>query len=232
MTEQNLQNNQTEKPLIVLIHGLHQRHWIMKPLAYNFEKLGYNTLCFDYYSLTESIEQHSSKLNDWLTNKLKPNQQFNMVSHSLGGLVLRDFVTRYPHWHENGQIANCVTLGTPHMGSTTADYVKKIIPFAVGRAYEGALDGQTASLPDDICLGVIAGSKPNGLGQPVLEYHNYTQEVEEDNKQHDGTVYVHETKLPNAKDHIVMPVTHTGMLMNKDVLKQADYFLKHGKFER
>lgn len=228
----NNNSNNPQKPLIILIHGLHQRHWIMKPLAYQFEKLGYDTICFDYYSLMEDIEQHSNKLNTLLTKNLAPNQQFHMVAHSLGGLVMRDFIARFPQWHKNGQIGNCVTLGTPHMGSTTADYAKKLVPFAVGKAYQGALDGQTPPLPDGVCLGVIAGNKPKGLGQPVLKYHNHTQNMAEDDKMHDGTVYVNETKLPNASDHIILSVTHTGMLLDKEVIQQADYFLKNGRFER
>ena len=49
---------------------------------------------------------------------------------------------------------------------------------------------------------------------------------------HDGTVYVSETKLASASDHIVLPVTHTGMLIDKNVTQQAIYFLQHGEFER
>lgn len=234
LTEQNKEpkaNIKQQKPLVILIHGLHQRHWIMKPLAYQLEKLGYQTICFDYYSLIQTMEQHSTKLNELLQQKLEDKQGFHLVAHSLGGLVIRDFITRFPQWHKNGQVLNCVTLGTPHMGSTTADYAKKLMPLSIGHAYKGALDGQTPDLPKGVCLGVIAGNRPYGLGQPVLAYHNYVNKQATE-KQHDGTVYLHETQLPTATDHITISVTHSGMIMDKEVVRQTDYFLKNGKFIR
>ena len=61
-----------------------------------------------------------------------------------------------------------------------------------------------------------------GLAQFVAEF-------EEDN---DGTVAVSETQLPGARDHIVMPVSHNGMLLSSNVLDQAAAFLKRGEFLR
>ena len=48
---------------------------------------------------------------------------------------------------------------------------------------------------------------------------------------HDGTVLVEETRLPGAKDHIVVGTTsHSGMLFSGEVAEQAVHFLTHGKF--
>src|SRR5690606_19274887 len=71
-------------------------------------------------------------------------------------------------------------------------------------------------------VGVIAGSMKLGLGR--LFAHLETE--------HDGTVMVSETLLPGAKDHIVLAVTHTGMLFSAEVAEQAAHFLKHGAFKR
>ena len=49
---------------------------------------------------------------------------------------------------------------------------------------------------------------------------------------HDGTVMVEETKLPGAKDHIVLSTSHTGMLLSADVAEQAAHFLRNGRFDR
>lgn len=53
--------------------------------------------------------------------------------------MIRDFITRFSQWNENGQLLNCVTLGIPHMESTTADYAKKLMPLNIGHAYKGTL---------------------------------------------------------------------------------------------
>ena len=61
-----------------------------------------------------------------------------------------------------------------------------------------------------------------GLAQFVAEF-------EEDN---DGTVAVSETQLPGARDHLIMPVSHNGMLLSGSVVDQAAAFLKRGEFLR
>jgi hypothetical protein len=45
-------------------------------------------------------------------------------------------------------------------------------------------------------------------------------------------VAVEETQLAGASDHIVLPISHTGMLLSAAVAHQAAYFLQHGGFER
>jgi pimeloyl-ACP methyl ester carboxylesterase len=218
---------------VILIHGLHQAAFVMRPLAKRLQAQGFDTHQYGYRSMRDGIKTNSARLNDWLENHHHPDQPIDLVGHSLGGLIIRDFVTAYPQW----QIGRCVTLGTPHMGSICADYIWRLIPAVVGRSYIDALDGTVAPLPKHIELGVIAGNRPYGLGQLFLHHHNRKLRKADvpplkQQLDHDGTVYVEETKMEAAVDHIVMPVSHTGMLVNKEVAKQAFYFLEHGKFER
>jgi hypothetical protein len=69
-------------------------------------------------------------------------------------------------------------------------------------------------------LGIIAGSQPLGLARLVVDF----QET------NDGTVAVSETRLPGAKEHIVLPVSHTGMLLSARVAFETGQFLEHGHF--
>lgn len=227
-TKTSPKNERVEKPFVILIHGLHQSAWIMTALAKNLQSKGFVTHQHNYHSLRDSIDQHSNRLNEWLTQNHNPEVPIHLVGHSLGGLVIRDFIARFPQW----QIARCVTLGTPHMGSTTAEYIKKLVSPLVGNAYEQALDGQNAPLKTGVCLGVIAGNSPYGLGQLVLNYHNKKSKLSKPQCEHDGTVYVFETRLPEATDHIVLPVSHTGMLINQKVAEQTTYFLENGIFKQ
>ena len=218
---------------VVLIHGLHQAPFIMRPMAKRLQSQGFTTHQYGYRSLRDGITINSKRLNAWLENNHNPQQPIDLVGHSLGGLVIRDFVSQYPQWH----IGNCVTLGTPHLGSICADYIWQLTPAIVGKSYLDALDGTVAPLPEHIHLGVIAGNKPKGLGQLVLGYHNRKlNKMDTDsllkNRAHDGTVYVEETKLLSAADHLIMPVSHTGMLIDKNVAQQVSYFLQNGQFQR
>ncbi|MBP2280458.1 pimeloyl-ACP methyl ester carboxylesterase [Psychrobacter sp. PL19] len=222
-----------QKNRTILIHGLHQTIRIMRPLAKRLQAQGLNTHQYGYRSVRDGIRTNSQRLNTWLENHHNPDQPIDLVGHSLGGLIIRDFVTHYPQW----QIGRCVTLGTPHIGSVCADYIWRLAPAIVGQSYIDALDGTAAPLPEHITLGVIAGNRPYGLGQLFLQYHKRKLRKAndpslEDHLVHDGTVYVQETKLAAATDHLILPVSHTGMLGNPAVAEQTGYFLQYGVFKR
>jgi pimeloyl-ACP methyl ester carboxylesterase len=222
-----------QKTRVILIHGLHQTAWIMRPLAKRLQASGFDTHQYSYRSMRDGIKTNSARLNSWLEKNHHPDHPIDLVGHSLGGLIIRDFVAQYPKW----QIGRCVTLGTPHVGSICADYIWRLTPVVVGRSYIDALDGTVTPLPKHVALGVIAGNRPYGLGQMFLQYHNRKLRKADkpplkEQLAHDGTVYIEETKIEAAADHIVMPVSHTGMLVNPDVAEQTRYFLEHGQFKR
>ena len=228
-----LESHMQKNNLVILIHGLHQTAWIMRPLAKRLQTAGFKTHQFGYRSMRDGIQTNSLRLNKWLEENHHPDELIHLVGHSLGGLIIRDFVTQYPKW----QIGRCVTLGTPHLGSVCADYIWRLTPAVVGRSYVDALDGTVAPLPEHITLGVIAGNRPYGLGQIFLQYHNRKlrqahNPLLDEHLVHDGTVYLKETKLEAAADHLLLPVSHTGMLIDTNVAKQTGYFLQYGQFER
>ena len=139
---------------VILIHGLHQAPFIMRPLAKRLQAQGFDTHQYGYRSMRDGIKTNSQRLQAWLERYHHPDQPIDLVGHSLGGLIIRDFIATYPQW----QIGRCVTLGTPHNGSTTAEYVNKLVSPLVGNAYKQALDGQSVPLKKGVSLGVIAGN--------------------------------------------------------------------------
>lgn len=215
------------KPFTLLIHGLHMHGVYMRPLAKNLAEAGFTTHAPSYHSLTQSIDAHSQKLHDWLSAH-HDGSPINLVGHSLGGLVIRHFLVHHAH---SWDIFRCVTLGTPHRGSVCAGYANRLLPPLVRQAYPNALDGSCPTLPDGIEMGVIAGTRSIGLGLPVLHYHSRRHNFDADAHQNDGTVYLSETPLPNAKDYLIVPVSHTGLLTDKRVAHQVVHFLNHGVFE-
>ena len=46
----------------------------------------------------------------------------------------------------------------------------------------------------------------------------------------DGTVAVSETRLPGAKAHVLVSVSHSGMLLSARVAHEVGLFLEYGHF--
>ena len=70
--------------------------------------------------------------------------------------------------------------------------------------------------------GMIAGSRSVGLGWLVGA----------GGTPGDGTVMLEETRSAALTDHLVLPVTHSGMILSKDVADQARHFIAAGQFQR
>lgn len=216
-----MNNNKQLHPPVILLHGLHMHAWAMQPLANRLREQGFTVNIFGYYSMLQPISAHSDRLNRYLCQHFQTTQPLYLVGHSLGGLVIRDFLQRYSNW----QIERVVTLGTPHNGSLSAQRVMQFLPIFVGKSYHAGLDGRTPKLPTGVALGSIAGTQSAGLGRVVLRQKD-TQMFGEN----DGTVFVTETKLSNQTDHLTLPVSHTGMIFDRHVTEQVAYFLKNGQF--
>ena len=114
-------------------------------------------------------------------------------------------------------------------GSRAADFLSELewAEDIIGRSVPDAIINQTANdWAADVCgrrdVGVIAGTVPLGFGQLVAKF-------DEDN---DGTIGVSETRLEGLKDHLILPVSHKGMLVSSVVADQAAAFIKRGEFLR
>lgn len=206
---------------IVLVHGLWMSGFQLRVLKHRLEAgRHFRALAFSYPTLSGSMSDHVRGLLDFARSQDVPELHF--VGHSLGGLV----VLRALQLTDDLPPGRAVLLGAPCQGSKAAQGVARIVPF--GRAILGAavnaecIECEPRQWRGHRDIGVIAGSMGLGLGRLFADL----------NADHDGTVLVEETKLPGAKDHIVLPTSHTGMLLSTEVAEQAGWFLREGQFKR
>jgi pimeloyl-ACP methyl ester carboxylesterase len=203
---------------VVYVHGLWlpgEESLVLKHhLAQEF---GLELHLFRYFGASESMGGITARLQEFVHDLA--SKEVHLMGHSLGGIVIYRFLERFPE-QPPGRV---VFLGVPCVASRAAQHAGHFAPLArlLGPTVaEELLTERERRWTHARPLGVVAGSQPIGLGQFFAHF-------DEDN---DGTIAVSETRLPGATDHIVLPVSHLGMLVSARVGHEAGLFLTQGRF--
>lgn len=180
----------------------------------------FRAVAFSYPSLQGSMSDHARSLADFA--RTQQTEELHFIGHSLGGLVILRALTLASELPPG----RAVLMGSPCQGSKAAQGVARVLPFGkalLGAAvHEECIDCARHEWQGQRDIGVIAGSMGMGLGRLFAHL----------DADHDGTVTVEETRLPGAKDHVIVSTTHTGMLFSGEVAEQAAHFLQEGEFRR
>lgn len=178
---------------------------------------GYEWHAFGYASTLLTMAQIADALD--VTIRAVDAPIVHLVGHSLGGIAIMRCFERHPE-QPPGRV---VFLGTPCLASRSANAVAR---FRFGRAILGQaateelLYAHERAWRADRELGIIAGNQSFSLGRLVTDF----------DEANDGTVAVSETRLPGATAHIVLPVSHSGMLLSARVAHEVGQFLEQGQF--
>ncbi len=98
---------------VILVHGWGLNRGSLWLLQRRLVRDGWSPVCcFEYRSWSADIERAAEQLHA-LIEQFEPRRPLSLVGHSLGGLVLRYCVRRYPA----PNVRRLVTLGTPHNGT-------------------------------------------------------------------------------------------------------------------
>jgi pimeloyl-ACP methyl ester carboxylesterase len=208
-----------ERESVFLVHGLGRTARSMRKLERELERGGYEVHNLNLPSRRESIESLADRVSEAVRQSATPGDRISFVTHSLGGLVIRTYLSRQPAVN----LGRVVMLAPPNRGSELADLLNAMpILRGIAGPTRRAL-GTHSSMPRlgraDFELGVIAGTRSfNPLSWFLIPGPD------------DGVVSVESTKLPDMADFITVRRSH-GFIMNApEVIAQTSWFLETGAF--
>lgn len=206
---------------VILLHGIFRTKFSMRHVERLLKKNGYAVLNVTYPSTRLGIEELVGHIRPALEAFSREVQTIHFVGYSMGGLLIRHYLTRFRPPH----LGRVVMIGTPNGGSEVADFLCRNLLYRrlAGPAGQQLVTSQGAFSalfgPVDYPVGVIAGSRSiDPFGSRII------------GKPSDGKVSIDSTRLEGMHDHVVIPSDHFFMPRNKQVLRAVLQFLKHGSF--
>jgi pimeloyl-ACP methyl ester carboxylesterase len=205
---------------VILVHGMGRSSKSWPTLTRELERAGYLVVGFDYPSTRCAISESSEYLGK-VIDSLKGVEEISFVCHSMGGLVVRAYLSS----HSDERIRRMVMLAVPNRGAEMADLVSKWSvyrwvcgPGGCQLVTDG--DGLIASLPiPQFEFAVIAAARGTADG--------YNPLIPGDD---DGTITVESTRLPGATDFLqVNGLMHSFLMFDQRVIDATLRFLETGR---
>ena len=194
------------------------------PVARAIKRAGYRPLALGYPSRSWTLD----RIVDMLAARIAAEShgaRTHIVGHSMGALVAQALVAR----HRPADLGRVVMLGPPLAGSEWVSLLRRaglerlVLRRAGDLLHPDRPDALTVMLGRvDYPLGIIAGDRALDPLLPRLIFP----------RANDGKVAVAATHVAGQADHIVLPVSHTLMLWNREVHRQILAFLRMGHFVR
>jgi len=209
---------------VVCLHGIWAHGAGMYLIKRHLEReYGMRGFLFSYPSVSGSLDENAALLAKFIGEQ--GLESAHLVGHSLGGVIALRMLANHP----DAVPGRVVCVGSPLTGSRAAEIISRVGwgEAILGNSLPPGVLHEAANLwATGVChrrdVGIIAGSIPIGIGHVTGRFGG----------PNDGTVAVAETELDGARDHIVLPVSHTGMMISRKVADQAGAFLRRGSFLR
>lgn len=203
-------------PEVILAPGLWMPAMAMGLLAARLARRGFRTRTFRYFgrsSFESNVERFAGH-----ARRLLDGRSAHFVGHSLGGVLILEMLNR----HADVGVASAVLLGSPARGCTAG---RRFGQSRVGRWMMGGCgvlwQEREARWKRERPLGVIAGTRPLGLGPLFGRLSGES----------DGVVRVDETTVEGMTARVLVPCGHSMLIFSAAVAALVARFLEQGTFE-
>lgn len=218
-----------KKTVVLLLHGLGRTWRNSETLAAALRKNpNWEVISLGYASTEAEVADHAKCLASVIAH-LDGAKEIHLVAHSLGNIVIRHYWADQTDPAKNltpdPRIKRIVMVGPPNHGAKLAqEYGRNVLFETVSGESGQQLSSGWAKLEPHLAtptceFGIIAGGKQNDIGYNLL--------IDGDD---DFLVAVEETKLPGARDFLLLPIAHNMQMRSAAIHEATKNFLLHGYF--
>lgn len=208
-----IRSEQSIKPasshLVVLVHGILPGLNPFVDMQKTLRDHGFDATMISYPSTQDTIESHADALANLLLS-LEGTKTVSFVTHSMGGLVVRQLLGKRRAWQDHIGVDRMVMVAPPNQGSAIARTLKDNAAYKLiyGVSGQQLTPESVQSLPPlKVPFIIIAGGKSDADG--------YNPFIEGDD---DGTVTVAETHLDGVSKTYVIRDLHTAVGDNPETI--------------
>jgi hypothetical protein len=212
------------RTVTLLLHGLMRTRHSMKALKTHLDSLGpFQSVAYGYASTRAGVPDHAAALQEVIAD-WPPSWKLQFVGHSMGNIIVRRWIhDRQSEPDGDRWMARCqsmVMLGPPNQGALIAKRMKSTGVFEWVTGSGGMQMGPnfdelapTLATPP-FRFAIIAGDLSGGkIQNPLIDGPS------------DLIVKIEETKLDGAASHETVPVAHSFLMENAEVIQRVGKLL-------